>query len=126
MLPPGVKKVLLVEDDSSLLAVLSLVVKSLGADCIAVTSYEGVVELGNSVDEIPLAFLDVNLGVGQKNGFDVFDWLKSRDYHGRIIFLTGHAKGHPDIAKAIEDRSAEVLEKPASIEAIERLIYEVA
>ncbi len=72
-----------------------------------------------------LAIVDVNLGAGQPTGVDVVRWLRSRDFGGRIVFLTGHAAGDARVIAAAEVADTEILSKPLGGEALRALIDDV-
>lgn len=61
--------------------------------------------------ESRVAILDLELGPGEPNGIDAFNWLISQDYRGKIFFLTGHGKSNPLVQQASQV-GAEILEKP--------------
>ena len=73
-----------------------------------------------------LALLDINLGLGQPSGIDAYNWLRERSYQGRIVFVTGHAFGHPLVDEARRIGGAAVLAKPVPFDQLTKLIREVA
>ncbi|MDX2087318.1 MAG: response regulator [Kofleriaceae bacterium] len=62
-----------------------------------------------------LAVLDINLGADAPSGLDAYRWLRSHDFAGPIIFLTGHARAHPLVREAERMGDAIVLEKPVTV-----------
>src|SRR4051812_17597658 len=89
-----------------------------GYNCevLALSSYDEMRFHRESVLNTKIAFLDVNLGRGQWSGIDTYEWLRSHEFQGQIFFLTGHAGGHPLVAKAMECGHAAVLHKPVPTE----------
>jgi DNA-binding response OmpR family regulator len=78
-------------------------------------------ELGDRALACSLAILDINLGLGQPSGIDALEWLRSRSFLGRIIFLTAHAPGLPIIEHS-HTQSVPVLSKPLSIDELRALL----
>jgi FixJ family two-component response regulator len=60
------------------------------------------------------ALLDVNLGGDDAGGLDAFHWLKGQGFGGRVIFMTGHARTHPMVTRAMQAGVAQVVEKPVT------------
>ncbi|MGZ3721950.1 MAG: response regulator [Bdellovibrionales bacterium] len=105
--------VFLLDDDEDLRPVLAELINS-HCDCriLALESYQAMFERANAVLSTRIAFLDVNLGRGKPNGIDAYEWLLRNNYKGKILFLTGHAKNHPLVSKAMGLGNATVLCKP--------------
>jgi DNA-binding NtrC family response regulator len=109
------KKVLVVDDDSDLVDVLTMALFELcGADTVPVGSYGELVQRGNDALGCQVALLDINLGSGQPSGIDVLRWLKEHRFGGRMMFLTGHASSHPLVAEAKRLGDITVVTKPIS------------
>src|SRR5213076_2902784 len=95
--------VLLLDDDDELLdAVSSLIEFVTKAPCLKLHSLEEAQAARERVNECRLALLDIALGAGKASGLDVYRWLEAEGFHGRIVFLTGHALSHPLVKKAAE------------------------
>jgi FixJ family two-component response regulator len=77
--------------------------------------------LGERALSTEVAILDVNLGAGQPSGMDAYQWLCDKGYHGRIVFMTGHALTHPLVAQALRLPNVRVIEKPIGVEEIATL-----
>jgi FixJ family two-component response regulator len=105
--------VLFVEDNEDLReAFVDLVGLSLERRCVGVGSYQELLALGQKALECGVAILDINLGPDQPSGIEAYVWLRRNGYHGRIVFLTGHASNHPLVAEARRIGDAEVFVKP--------------
>jgi FixJ family two-component response regulator len=105
-------RVVFLDDNEDLRELMTVLLKSkLGVDCLC---FGTVVEFQNHSKDVlqaKLAILDINLGPAAPDGIDAFNWLKDQGFRGRVVFLTGHARAHPQVALA-ERSGAEVLEKP--------------
>jgi FixJ family two-component response regulator len=69
-----------------------------------------------------LAILDVNLGPDQPTGVEVYRWLKGQKYHGKIVFLSGHARTDPLVEEAGGISDVDFFQKPLGIGQMEALI----
>lgn len=115
-------KILLLDDDEDLLDALSDLIRALTRN--EVISVGSVGELKSRDAEAlgcDLAILDINLGSGNPSGIDAYDWLKQRQFGGRISFLTGHATSHPLVAAAGR-LDATVLRKPCGFDELRPLL----
>jgi FixJ family two-component response regulator len=105
-------RIVFLDDNEDLRELITALLKSkLGLECLC---FGTVAEFQNhSKDVLPakLAILDINLGPAAPDGIDAFNWLMDQGFRGRVVFLTGHARTHPQVALA-ERSGAEVLEKP--------------
>ena len=105
-------RIVFLDDNEDLRELIAALLKSkLGLECLC---FGTVAEFQNhSKDVLPakLAILDINLGPTAPDGIDAFNWLMEQGFRGRVVFLTGHARTHPQVALA-ERSGAEVLEKP--------------
>jgi DNA-binding NtrC family response regulator len=108
------KAVLVLDDDDDLRAIVCDLLAAKGATCFGVGSLDEVIALGTRALSCDLAILDVNLGPAQPSGVDAYHWMKAQSFSGRTVFLTGHARTHPSVAKA-NDLGVKVLEKPVSL-----------
>jgi len=115
--------VIILDDDADLRETMMDVVRlSCGHECIGIDSHAALVELGDRIFDSDLAILDINLGSGVPSGVDSYQWLRQRGYTGRIVFLTGHARTHPQVEKAYHVGDARVLEKPITADQLCALI----
>jgi ActR/RegA family two-component response regulator len=115
--------VLLLDDDENMLGAISDVVGSLAhRPCITVPSYDALIALGEQALSCAVAILDINLGHGVKSGIDAYLWLKASRYKGRVVFLTGHARGHPLVEEAHRLGQVRVLQKPTDIDSLLEVI----
>jgi DNA-binding NtrC family response regulator len=105
------EKVLVVEDDDSLLEVLSIGLEAHGFD---VAKADGVsramLEMQKSQPSIILADYQLRDGTA----FDLLNWLKARDFRIPVIVLTGHAR--IDLAvEAVKAGAEHFIPKPVDI-----------
>jgi DNA-binding NtrC family response regulator len=77
--------------------------------------------LDGELANVGLAVLDVNLGAGAPSGLDVLKWLRSRQFAGQVVFLTGHASRFPLVDEA-RATGVEVLSKPIDVDAFRALL----
>jgi DNA-binding NarL/FixJ family response regulator len=120
-----VKRVVLLDDDEDLRASLEEVVAlRYEAECQAHATYEQLVASGMEALHCDLAILDINLGAGVPSGIDAYQWLRQRGFRGRILFLTGHAQSHPEVAKAHQLKDVQVAQKPIGLAALDRVFSE--
>lgn len=119
----GSKRVLLLDDDRDLCFVMKEMMLVLGAQsCFCTHSFKDLTSHEGDALNTDLALLDVNLGDEKYNGLDAYEWLKKLGYAGDIVFFTGHARSHPWVKKALEIPKVRLLEKPATIDKIEKLL----
>ena len=118
------RKILLVDDDPSLVEALAdLLENASTVQCLPLRDMNSVVQheseiLARGPDGTPafeLAILDINLGSGEPSGIEVYQWLCDHGFGGRVVFLTGHGKNHPQVREAYEISGAKVFEKPQDI-----------
>lgn len=115
--------VLILDDDDDLRAALGETLEAIfGRSWLGAGSVDELRALEASLSACDLAILDINLGRGKPNGLDALDWLKQVGFHGRITFLTGHARSHPLVDRACHDRTALVYEKPLTLAALGQLV----
>jgi DNA-binding response OmpR family regulator len=112
--------VLLVEDNDDLLELLGMLLDRAKIRHVGAHSLAEVQALGERLDEIDLAILDVNLGHNLPSGVDVARWLRARGRQVRIIFLTGHATDHPLVIEAAAE-DGEILSKPIESKELVRI-----
>jgi DNA-binding NtrC family response regulator len=125
--PSAASTVLLLDDDADLLDVLGSVIGEVcERACLAAKSYEELVRLGDRALSCDVAILDVNLGPGRPSGVDAYQWLQDRGFHGKIAFLTGHAKTHPAVLRACQVQAATVHQKPISISTLRSICCDEA
>ena len=102
----------LLDDDDDLLQALADLLATHDCRCLLAHSVDELKALGEEALRADVAVLDINLGPGRESGIDAYDWLMSRSFQGRLLFLTGHAHAHPLVARAERLRRAAVLDKP--------------
>jgi DNA-binding response OmpR family regulator len=119
-LPVG--RILLVDDDGDLVAVMGELLREAGAlGCVEARSLRDVQLHRAEALGCEVAIVDVNLGSGQPSGVDVCLWLRREGFSGRIVFLTGHAQSNPLVAAAVLTAGASVLVKPVRAEDLVRV-----
>ncbi len=115
--------VIVLDDDRELLAALEhYIVELLGRTVVAVHSLDALATRRDEALACDLAILDVNLGPGAASGLDCLAWLRRERFSGRVVFLTGHARSHPELLGLKRSNQVEVLEKPLPIEVLDRVI----
>ena len=118
--------VLFVDDSSDLREVMKLMCQSLGIECVCVPSMSAVLEKVVQVLRTDLAILDVNLGLGEPSGIEIYGWLKGQNYRGKIVFLSGHTRTDPQVAEATRISGVDFLQKPLGFGQLEALILGTA
>jgi DNA-binding NtrC family response regulator len=113
--------VLLLDDDQDLREVLGELLALLGVGCVQAHSVASLVSQREAALRCAVAILDVNLGAGVASGLDAYRWLRDEGFAGKVLFLTGHARGHPLVASA-RDSGVEVMEKPIDIHDVQDLL----
>lgn len=117
------KRVLIVDDDIDLCSLLKKLYERSGSvECQVAASLTEVSRFVEASVFFDLIVLDINLGVNQPDGIDVYHWLRDKNVRSPIVFLTGHAKSHPTVQNACAISDAIVLEKPAEIQKLRNLI----
>lgn len=118
------KKILLLEDNLELCKLLGQIFNSFGTIDLSIChSYSDVTALNGKALNFEVAFLDVNLGMGQKTGIDAFDWLLENGYQGKTVFFTGHASSYGVLKKITDRPNVYLLDKPADISKIREHIF---
>lgn len=113
--------VLVLDDDQDLREVLGELLALLGADCVKARSVADLRSQREAALHSSVAILDVNLGADVPSGLDAYHWLRDEGFAGQVLFLTGHARGHPLVSRARES-GAEVMEKPIDIGDVQNLL----
>lgn len=104
--------VTIVDDCRELRFLLSTLLKrEMGMGCLSLASLSDVEAHLSDVLRTSLVIVDINLGSGQPDGIAVYEWLRAQGYPGKILFLTGHAQGSPQVERAART-GVSVLEKP--------------
>jgi FixJ family two-component response regulator len=120
------QSVLIVDDDEDLRVTLADVMSAVcHVDCVALPDVAAMIRDAERALACTLAIIDVNLGAGQPTGLDAQAWLTSHGFHGRIVLLTGHARTHPLVKRALEAGATQVLQKPTSIKILQHLLEDV-
>jgi FixJ family two-component response regulator len=118
-----VSAVVALDDDEQLLdALKDLIEGELGRRCLTLTSFHDLARRRAEVLACELAIIDINLGPEQPSGLDAYGWLNAERFAGRIVFLTGHARVHPLVARACVLGGASVLQKPIDLEELRALL----
>jgi DNA-binding NtrC family response regulator len=104
--------VVFLDDNEDLRELMPILLKTaLGLDCLCFGNLREIQNREQEVLEAKLAILDINLGSSVPDGIDAFHWLKAHGFHGKVLFLTGHARNNPRMNSA-EINGAKLLEKP--------------
>ena len=115
--------VLFLDDDDDLRATFADLVKTIFArECYGIGSYRELTALGERALDCGVAILDINLGPEAPSGIDSYGWLRKHGFHGRIVFLTGHAATHPLVVEAKRLGDAEVIGKPVSLDRLTSML----
>jgi DNA-binding NarL/FixJ family response regulator len=105
--------IFLLEDDDGLRTVLvDLIKRTTNRECVGLATLAELREQRAFVLGSALGIVDVNLGPNQPSGLDAYAWLRAERFAGRVVFLTGHAKSHPLVDRAVHMGDALVLSKP--------------
>jgi ActR/RegA family two-component response regulator len=106
-------EVVIVDDDGDLLDALAEFIELSGGRRVwKARSVDELVSLGTRALACELAVLDVNLGRDKPSGVDALRWLSSRDFQGRVVFLTGHAPTFSPVEEAQTQAGIRLLSKP--------------
>jgi DNA-binding response OmpR family regulator len=105
-------RILMVDDDDDVVESVGDLIRLDGSHCVGLHSLSELVQRRDEALACDLAILDVNLGRDQPSGLDAFAWLRAEGFAGRVVFLTGHAIGHPFVERACSMSGAQVLQKP--------------
>ena len=117
------RSVLFVDDSSDICQVIEAMCQSLPeVECVCVTSMSAAQERAAQVLQTGLAILDVNLGPGEPSGVDIYRWLRVKNYRGKIVFLSGHARTDPQVEEAARMSGVDFFQKPLAFDQIEALI----
>lgn len=118
-------KVLLLDDDPDMCELLKEALESFGIQEIhTCRNYQDIVDINGKIADFDIAILDVNLGLGQKNGVDAYNWMIKNGFSHRTIFFTGHGRSYPLLLSALQNPNVALLAKPASIAMIKKAIYD--
>src|SRR4051812_22373078 len=113
------RRVLVLDDDLDFCDLLQMMLeRALDVECVIVHAVAELVARGTEALACELAILDVNLGPNAPSGIDALSWLRANGFGGIIIFLTGHARGHPALSQLSESTGVEVLTKPVETETL--------
>ena len=117
------KAVLFVDDSRDICEVIETMCQSLQeVECVCASSISAVQERAAQVLRPSLAILDVNLGPDEPSGVEIYRWLKGKNYRGKIVFLSGHARMDPQVEEAARISGVDFFEKPLAFGQIETLI----
>jgi FixJ family two-component response regulator len=119
--------VLFLDDDEDLRTTFADLVHTIfDRDCHGIRSYGDLIDLGDRALHCGVAILDINLGPQVPSGLDAYGWLRKHGFHGRIVFLTGHAASHPLVVEAKRLGDAEVVGKPVSLDRLTSMLEDRA
>lgn len=121
----AIARVLVLDDDADFRELLEEVLIELGVrSCVTSGSLAELQRRDADALACGLAILDINLGRGQPSGIDALRWLVSRGFHGKTVFLTGHAASHPLVVEAAANARVPILTKPMEAKQIAELVQE--
>ncbi len=115
------RKVLVVDDDTMILQVMSDLLKAAGYEVLTATNGEEAVKYHTEVAPA-LTFLDVKLR--GKSGIEVFREIRTVDPQAAIVILTGYPKIE-DTVQVIKEGAYNYLTKPIKTEELLRMVEEV-
>lgn len=119
--------VLLVDDDEDLRAAIQEVLRRLGVQrLVEAGSLRDVEDQREEALGCQLALIDINLGYGEPNGINVFEWLEREGFTGRIVFLTGHGSKDPRVQHAASLAGSEIASKPVTTAKLRTMIAGVS
>src|SRR5262245_38455825 len=105
--------ILVLDDSQDLLDVMRDFCNYLcSSTAVTARSLRDIDSLGEKALQCKVALLDINLGVNQPTGIDVYRWLRRNGFSGPIFFLTGHTLNSSAIEEAERLGDARVLTKP--------------
>jgi len=115
--------VLLLDDDDDLLDALSDLIRLLsGCETLRLRSFGELVAQRDAVLGCERAVIDINLGPSQPSVLDAYAWLKEQHFAGSIVFLTGHARSHPLVARAAALEGVTVHQKPIGLDEVRQML----
>ncbi|MBI5059890.1 response regulator [candidate division KSB1 bacterium] len=118
---PRSRAVLVVDDDTMILQVMSDLLKAAGYDVLTAMTGDEAVKF--HTDKAPaLTFLDVKLR--GKSGIDVFREIRTVDPQATIVILTGYPKIE-DTVQVIKEGAYNYLTKPIKTEELLAMVDEV-
>ena len=115
-------RVIFLDDDPELRAVVVELLELLGVACDAIASVPELKDRLGGGNGYDVAILDINLGPRVPSGLDAYRWLRERRFSGRIAFLTGHARSHPLVEEAHRLGDALVYAKPISLDSLRQIL----
>jgi DNA-binding NarL/FixJ family response regulator len=119
----GGGSILLVDDDADLREAVGDLIEMLsGVRVLRVAGYQELLARRSEAMHCRLAIVDINLGAGKPSGYDVYQWLRDLHYPGQVVFLTGHALGHPLVQRACALGDARVYSKPISVAELQHVL----
>lgn len=114
--------VLLVDDDADVLDSVADLISILSNRHVRTALGMAEVEqLDGGLPWCDLAIIDVNLGAGRPTGLDILRWLRSRQFRGRVVFVTGHAAQSPLVVEA-RATGVDILSKPIALEELSKVL----
>jgi len=118
------RSVLFVDDSSDICEIVEVMCHQLvpEVECVCARSMSAVEEKAGQALRTALAILDVNLGPGEPSGIEIYQWLKGKEYGGKIVFLSGHARTDPQVEAAGRISGVDFFQKPLAFGQIEALL----
>jgi DNA-binding NtrC family response regulator len=116
------KQIFFLEDDPDLNFAYRQFVESKNFQAISAESVDSMIRQEKEVLNCKIAILDIELGKNRANGLDALNWLRDRQFLGRVCFLTGHGLGHELVAKAAKICDVELFSKPISPQSLLQLV----
>ncbi len=115
----GDASILFVDDSADIRLLMSYTLENLGIKrCVLAESLDKVKKLGEEALKTDVAFLDINLGSNSANGLDVYNWLITNKYQGRVAFLTGYSADDHVVREILNTTKVLVLTKPVSLKTL--------
>ena len=115
------RSVLVVDDDSMILTVMSDLLKAAGYEVLTAMTGDEAVKI-HTENAPALTFLDVKLR--GKNGIEVFREIRTVDPQATIVILTGYPKIE-DTVQVIKEGAYNYLTKPIKTEELLEMVEEV-
>lgn len=117
----GPISILLVDDEEELLELYEMKLESKKHQVSTAIDGNTAISMLNS-NKYGLILCDINMPNG--NGIDVYEHFNKNNISGSFAFITGHAKGSPEL-KAAEATGAKVFNKPVNWNDIWELIENI-
>ncbi|MEZ0391998.1 MAG: response regulator [Pseudobdellovibrionaceae bacterium] len=104
--------VLYIDDCQELREIIPELIRyNLNRTCLSLSGLSQIKEKFSSGHSCKVVILDIDLGPGQPSGIDIFQWLQSQGFKGKMFFLTGHGMSHP-FSQEAKKLGIQIFEKP--------------